>query len=361
MHACRTVLWSAAAAFACAAAHGQSVVVLPAVADATLYQEISGALADGSGPGIFCGRNQRGDVRRAVARFDLGSIPPGARVLAAELTLQVSRSIWTLPLDVTVHRVTAPWSEGPSVSAGGGGTGGSALPGDTTWVHRSYPNTNWAVPGGDFDAIASAGAATPQLGVATWTSTAALVRDVQGWVDQPSTNHGWLWKTDEVQAGATRRFDSREIPAPATGPMLRVEFLTAPGYVAYAPGCAGAQGVPTNTAASPPRLGQTLSVTIGNAPAAALLFFGLSDTISSLGPLPIDLAVVQAPGCLWRTSTDIELLGASAAGSVAFAQPIPNAPAFLGLAFFTQAAVFAPGANGLGAIVSDAAIGIVGP
>jgi hypothetical protein len=45
----------------------------------------------------------------------------------------------------------------------------------------------------------------------TWESTAALVQDVQGWLDAPTTNFGWLLiNTSEGTARSQKAFYSRD-------------------------------------------------------------------------------------------------------------------------------------------------------
>ena len=60
-------------------------------------------------------------------------------------------------------------------------------------------------------------------GTYTWNSTAQLVADVQGWVNQPTTNFGWLVQGNEVTLQSVKRFDSREAGA-ATRPQLTVVY-----------------------------------------------------------------------------------------------------------------------------------------
>ncbi len=45
----------------------------------------------------------------------------------------------------------------------------------------------------------------------TWGSTAQLVSDVQGWVDNPATNAGWMIRGDEGTDETACRFDSGEL------------------------------------------------------------------------------------------------------------------------------------------------------
>ena len=43
-----------------------------------------------------------------------------------------------------------------------------------------------------------------------WNSTTAMVSDVQGWVDNPGSNNGWMVIGDEANLTTARRFDSSE-------------------------------------------------------------------------------------------------------------------------------------------------------
>src|SRR5690606_23584431 len=82
-------------------------LLLEPVAGATLDSE-HGAGANGAGEGLFAGRTALGERRRALLRFDLSSLPAGASLQAAELTLTMDRSI-TGTVPVRVHRALASW------------------------------------------------------------------------------------------------------------------------------------------------------------------------------------------------------------------------------------------------------------
>ena len=80
---------------------------------------------------------------------------------------------------------------------------------------RFYQRTNWTAPGaaGDFvNAISGSGdvAATVDTPY-VWPSTPTMVSDVQGWLDQPSTNDGWILinHTEGVQQ-TVKAFYSRD-------------------------------------------------------------------------------------------------------------------------------------------------------
>ena len=133
------------------------------------------------------------------------------------------------------------------------------------------------------------------------------------------------------------------------------------GYATYGAGCAGTLGVPSNSASALPRVGQALSIDIGSvaAPELAVLLIGASNTLSAYGPLPLDLVILGAPGCLVQTSDEIQLFGIGASNVVSYPLSIPNDPYFVGVSLYTQGLVF-DAANALGLVASDAAAMTIG-
>lgn len=208
--------------FSTVSASGAEIVTLMPERDATLFEDVTGTTASGSGPTLFVGDNRILVTRRALVRFDLASlIPPDAVVLSVELGLHVSDAPDETPRDVTLHRVLVDWGEGSSASSGGGGA--VALAGDATWLHRFYPGRYWANPGGDFEPSSSARAMLGSAGWQSW-SGCGLVQDVQGWIDDPSSNHGWLLKGEEGTASSARGLSSSENQQPELHPYLRIEY-----------------------------------------------------------------------------------------------------------------------------------------
>jgi hypothetical protein len=66
-----------------------------------------------------------------------------------------------------------------------------------------------------------------------------MVADVQGWLDDPSTNYGWLIFTNEGNFPSAKRFDTRENPAPGDRPQLTIRY-SPPGSAGSVPdGSAG--------------------------------------------------------------------------------------------------------------------------
>jgi len=236
--AARAVLVGLAALLLAAAARADSTVLV-AAHDATLIEAADGAVANGAGPVFFAGRTgQSSDSRRrALVSFDVAaSLPGGAQVTSAELVLVLTPSNATLA-DVTLHKVLAAWSEGPATHAGG--SGAPAQPGDVTWLHTAYDSDFWAAPGGDFAPVPSGVAAVGAAGSFVWAATPQLVADVQGWLDAPASNHGWILVGDEAAPSTSKRFVSRENPAEAARPRLVIEYQPACEAADVRPGAFG--------------------------------------------------------------------------------------------------------------------------
>jgi hypothetical protein len=229
----------------CAAARGDSITVtLPAAKDATLTQAAE-PLGSGTSDGFYAGRvgqNGGGLRRRGLIAFDIaGAVPPGATVTSVTLTLQMVQSVAGVT-PVSLHRVTAEWSEGPSSSSGGQGV--PAVRGDATWQHRDFPALLWAVQGGDF--VESASATVPVDATGPWTwSGPGMVADVQGWLDQPEGNFGWLVRGKETAVGTVKKFASRESLSPEFWPVLSVTYVPCAAADLNCDGSVGAKDLAT--------------------------------------------------------------------------------------------------------------------
>jgi spore coat protein A len=207
--------------------------------DNTLYEYIAadGDKSNGQGHSIFAGDTNDNPARkrRAVIAFDVNAvIPSGSVVNSATLTMYMSRTKPGTTTD-TIHRLLEDWGEGDSNAGSGGaadtmgGGGAPAQTGDATWRHRFYPSTFWSVTGGVFSATASASTVVADtVGFYSWSS-AGLAADVQLWVDNSSTNFGWLVKGDETARRTADRFESRESTDVGFRPVLAVDFTPPAG------------------------------------------------------------------------------------------------------------------------------------
>lgn len=254
---------------------GPQATLLP-TRDATLYENATGSLANGAGQQLFVGVNSSPALkRRTLLHFDIaGAVPAGARITSVTLQLTSNRSNQPLSLGLQLHRVSADWTEGASVASGSEGGGATAAAGDVTWLHRSYPTLTWASPGGDFHAVPSATAASQQLGPVWFVGTSQLLADVQDMLDNPASNHGWLVRSDELVAGETRRFGSRENSAANERPQLSVTWLV-PGQVwGFGPACPFGPGISSTSPVAGTNWTVGISLGAPNAPAALAIGLG---------------------------------------------------------------------------------------
>jgi len=130
---------------------------------------------------------------------------------------------------VSLYRVLSDWGEGSSDASGQEGRGTSAEPGDATWTYTFFDNTLWTTSGGDFIEGASATTNVSGTGPYTWSGF-TLTRDVQQWLDEPSTNNGWILIGDETQR-STKRYGSRE---GVGGAILTISYTMDTGPEAWA-------------------------------------------------------------------------------------------------------------------------------
>lgn len=203
------------------------VVEIVASKDNTLYQSPTGSLSNGAGSYLFAGSTASGEVRRCVLEFDVaGSIPEGSTITSAMLVMTMSRSLGGVA-EVGLYRCGQEWGEGGSNAGGEEGAGAPAQAGDATWIHAVYEPAGgsvlWVNEGGDFEPGVSAVTSVGGLGPYSW-STAGTTADVQGWLDDPSSNHGWMLMGNEEDSASSKRFNSREFATVEEGPRLVVNF-----------------------------------------------------------------------------------------------------------------------------------------
>lgn len=309
----RTATWAALLALAAGPAPAD-VLTLSAARDGTLWNDPAGAVANGSGPVMIVGRSggqSTAPVRRALLRFDVaGTLPAGSTVNSAQLVLS-NPSGNTGARFVELHRVLGDWGEGASNTTSG--QGAPAQSGDATWLHTFFPGALWSAPGGDFDATASATLAVDLLGLHTWPSTPLSIADVQGWLDQPALNFGWLLKLDvESVAQTTKVFGTRESLDPAERPRLVIDY-TPPPIASYCSAQTSSQGcVPAIAWSGTPSAssGLPFQISLGSTPnqKAGVLVYSLAGPTAQ--PFLGGTLCVAAP--LARTA--VQWSGGSATG-----------------------------------------------
>lgn len=212
---------------------GDTVELAP-VKDNTLYQNGSGSVSNGAGIHLFAGRTDDGLLRRAVMWFDIvGAVPAGATISSVSLKVWVNRA-HNVVVSMMLHRLLEDWGEGTSNAllesqSHLDGKGAPATASDATWIHQFFNDEFWTNIGGTYVASASA-----MIGVGantafyTWTSTEGMVSDVQNWLDDPSSNFGWLVRGGESIQESAKRFGSREITVSSFRPLLTIDFSPPP-------------------------------------------------------------------------------------------------------------------------------------
>ena len=73
--------------------------------------------------------------------------------------------------------------------------------------------------------MVSSSASVSGAGSYTWGTTAQMVADAQSWLDNPTTNFGWILIGDETTIVTTKRYGSRENSDFAIRPVLTVTFV----------------------------------------------------------------------------------------------------------------------------------------
>lgn len=139
-----------------------------------------------------------------------------------------------------------------------------------------------------------------------------------------------------------------------------------PSFATFGSGCAGTSGVPALDAfqGDLPYVNEVFSLEvagIGSTPFNVPFgIIGSSNTQWGQLALPLDLSVFGFSGCTGYVSPDIVSQLANTNGIARWDLSIPNVPTLAGGAFFVQALVLDPGSTVGGAVVSNAARGVVG-
>jgi hypothetical protein len=212
--------------------------------------------------GSNSGRVGASQPGRALVHFDLSSIPAGAVITSATLTMTVVKvpppdaPATAHPSNFDLYPMLDPWTAG----TGGGNAGRLAFPGETTWNELGADGiASWGSPGGqigtdfagrgsdgqlDSDSPDTSASVGINLGPISFGSTSQFVADVQSWLDDPANNFGAIIISDgEGTPGTARRLaslytaDSSDpaptltvdyelpTPEPSTGILLAVGIL----------------------------------------------------------------------------------------------------------------------------------------
>mmetsp|Transcript_39255 Transcript_39255/g.47185 ORF Transcript_39255/g.47185 Transcript_39255/m.47185 type:complete len:337 (+) Transcript_39255:25-1035(+) len=257
--------------------------------DATIFG-FQDRIASG-GERFMIGSTKNG-IRRGFLKFLVDDeediFPSDAKVECTEIRLFVAQNDEerrTVPApQIELHQVVSDWkTTGKNNLQLNGLNGGTANTGDTTWKYSSYPSIEWENKGGDFSQNVLA--ETIAAGDLHWYGkTRAMAEVVQGWINDASTNYGFiLISSDEdrlVLPGSYSRYNGIE-SEPELIPRLIVTY-TSPSqgkpdriYNDYSPLTLGGSKTSNNS---------------GNGAVLGLVFAG------------IGVALVAAIACIWIRS-----------------------------------------------------------
>ena len=143
------------------------------------------------------GVGRSGDnIVRSLLRFDLSGIEKASKVLSVDLNLYLSSTNSTSSIDISIHKISNSWNEN-----------------EATWQNRTA-STKWGTAGVDYNPTAYTAvkniATIPskiQDGLVKWSLP---VSNVNGWVDNPSINHGVLIKSTTESSKVYKKFYSSE-------------------------------------------------------------------------------------------------------------------------------------------------------
>ena len=248
----RTPLFLAVALGGCASlahAQGPQTVTLNPVQDTTIFEPNTLGDCNGSGIRAIYGTTLMNNTRRYLVRFDLaGSVPQGSVITNVTFTISVLGASTQSTFNYTqhIHRLTNAWGEGASDAGTPGGIPAPAAPGDATWTETFFPNNTWNTPGGDFEATPSGVFNNNSFGPVDFSSL-GLTADVQDWLNDPTSNFGWILKDSQELPGSAVLFSSREdIQFPNSLPSLLVEYMPPGGSPTFCdPAANNSTGFPT--------------------------------------------------------------------------------------------------------------------
>jgi hypothetical protein len=274
-----------------------TTVVLGTSKDNTLYQSTAGNISNGAGSYFLAGVTGSmggSNTLRGLIAFDIaGNIPAGSTINSVKLSLHVSQSR-PGSQSIELHALSADWGEGTSNADGSPGQGATATTNDATWVYRFYNTDSWTSAGGDYSSTASASTSVGGTGFYTWGSTSQMVTDVQDWLDDSSSNFGWIVLGNESATSSAKRFDSKENATDADRPALTIDYTS--GATASALALSDFPSAVTAGAA------QTLTVTAQDASGNTVT--GYRGTVHFTSSDPLATAGSGLPPDYTFTSTD---------------------------------------------------------
>ncbi len=161
---------------------------------------------------------------RGLLKFDLSSIPAGAKITSAVVSLYFESEADTTDRTVGMHRALTQWYEGEATGVPAAGVDASV------WAFRNYKGSvAWAGEAGGGAGSDYVAAATDSK-VCDSPSKALdynVTADVQAFADGTATNYGWwLINTEESTQNSRKRFTSSDGATATNRPKIVVNYKT---------------------------------------------------------------------------------------------------------------------------------------
>ncbi|MEB2280169.1 DNRLRE domain-containing protein [Lysinibacillus xylanilyticus] len=139
-----------------------------------------------------------GNTVRSLLKFDLSAVPSSTTILSTDLNLWFSSTNNNSPIDISLHKLTSPWEENQA-----------------SWNNaKTTPYTAWKTAGGDFlnDKLRTVkDISVPPASIADAMVNWKVPLDVvQGWINNPTTNYGFMLKSDNETTQIYKKFASSE-------------------------------------------------------------------------------------------------------------------------------------------------------
>jgi len=211
--------------FAPSVIRAASPAIIGASKDNTMFENVANN-SGGGAAGIFSGTNNTPAKRRGLIAFDIAAnVPAGAAITGVELSMYLANAPITNSQTIELHPMLFNWGENTSDTGSpainGAGNGVAALAGDATWNENFFGTSTWTslgtttLPGATnaFSSTVSGSAAVSSSidNQQKWLSTAGLISDVQGWLDNPASNFGWaIVNANETSTATMKAFYSRQ-------------------------------------------------------------------------------------------------------------------------------------------------------
>lgn len=212
---------------------------LRAIHDNTIFEsDATTNLSNGSGQVAYVGKLANGDEMRALFKFPIAdSIPANATINTVTVAFYSVEIGGSAPKLIQLHKLTKAFGEGGSLAPVGAPVGQPSLTGDASWNYSEYNTTSWTMAGGDYDfSLLSIQTVLQSNNTINWidqSGSTSLKDLVQGWVDDPASNHGIIAVGSGPSNGDYVGFASRESTVGQGGnaPKLIINYTPDPSSV----------------------------------------------------------------------------------------------------------------------------------